>query len=54
MSDTHYGVEAGMMAAAMERDVRTRHATRPRPAPPAAPTRHRFRNAWPRRGASSP
>jgi hypothetical protein len=42
MSDIHYGVEARMLEAEMERRAVARRAARPRFDPPATPTRHRL------------
>lgn len=42
MSDIHYGLEARMLEAQLERTAVTRRAARPRPEVPAVPTRHRL------------
>jgi hypothetical protein len=42
MSDMHYGTEARMLEAEMERRAVARRANRPRFELPAAPTRHRL------------
>lgn len=53
MSETHYGMEARMLEAEMERSAVVRRASRPRFEPPGAPTRT-IRSAWRRRAASTP
>jgi hypothetical protein len=53
MSETHYGMDARMLEAEMERSAVARRAARPRLEPPPAPTRT-IRSALRRRGASTP
>jgi hypothetical protein len=52
MSDIHYGTEARMLEAEMERRAVARRAARPRFEPPTE--RRTFRTAWRRRAASTP